>query len=161
MFESETIAQAKITIKKLSELTQLLNREIEGLSPKLYEFKPAPQEWSVKEIICHMRDVDEIFHDRCVRMVEDDEPFLRSFNPDELAEEKGYSRQLWEEIRQEWDTNRERNLELFKGLGPLQWLKGAFHQERGHFNVLDVASALVRQTEEHLEQIRSNLKIAH
>jgi hypothetical protein len=154
------MSQAQATIKRLSELTRLIDRELEGLSARVYDFKPAPDEWNIKEITCHLRDVDDIFHERLRRILEEDEPFLRAFNPDELAEEKGYHRQIWDEVIQEWKYNRQRNLELFKNLNGLQWLKGAFHQERGHINLMDVASALVTQCEEHLEQIRNNKNLA-
>ncbi len=160
MFESETLGQAQATIKRLAELTQLLNTEIERLGPGVYEFKPEPSEWSIKEVICHLRDVDRIFYERCQRILADDEPFLRSFNPDELAEETGYSRQIWDESVQEWHQNRQRNLDFFRSLSALQWLKGAFHQERGHINVLDIAVSLVNQSDVHLEQIRNNLRLA-
>jgi hypothetical protein len=161
MFEPETLVQAQATIKKLTELTQLTEIEIAELSLKIIDFKPAPTEWSVKEVVCHLRDVDSIFYDRCQRMLDDDdEPFLRAFNPDELAEESGYRRQIWEEVVREWQSNRQRNLDFYHKLPPIKWLRGAFHQERGHINLMDVANSLVDQSEMHLEQIRNNKRLA-
>ncbi len=160
MFETETMAQAQAALKKLDTVTRLLYGEIEGLTSKVYDFKPAPTEWSIKEIVCHLADVDSIFYDRCQRMIDEDEPFLRGFNPDELALDKGYSRQIWDEAVQEWQQNRQRNMTFYRELSVLKWLKGAFHQERGHINVIDVALSLVNQSEVHLEQIRNNKNLA-
>lgn len=160
MFPSEIEAEAQSTVKKLEELTKLLFVEVEGLNKTQIEFKPNPTEWSIKEVVCHLRDVDRIFRERADKMLDEDEPFLRGFNPDELAEESGYKRQIWEEALAEFQTRRAQNLTFSKQLQPMQWLKRAIHQERGSIGMLEIVKSLNSQTEMHLEQIRTNKRLA-
>jgi uncharacterized damage-inducible protein DinB len=160
MFPTEIEAEAKSSLKRLEELTAQLFGELEELSLKQIEFKPAPQEWSIKQVICHLRDVDRIFRERADKMLEEDEPFLRGFNPEELAEESGYSRSIWEEALTEFQKRRTENITFFRELRITQWLKRAIHQERGSIGMIDVIGSLITQSEMHLEQIRNNKKLA-
>jgi hypothetical protein len=160
MFPPEIETEAQTSVKQLENLTALIFGELEGLSITQVEFKPDPQEWSIKEVVCHLRDVDGIFRERAERMLNEDEPFLRGFNPEELAEEKRYGRVIWEEALAEFQTGRTQSLAFFRQLKGIQWIKRAIHQERGTISMVEVVESLISQSEMHLEQIRNNKKLA-
>jgi DinB superfamily len=160
MFPPELEAEAKKKLKYLEELTAQLFGELEGLTVKQIEFKPASKEWNIKEVVCHLRDVDLIFRERADKMLDEDEPFLRGFNPEELAEESGYVRAIWDEVLGDFQNRRTQNLIFFRELRITQWLKRAIHQERGSISMLEVIESLISQSEMHLEQIRNNKKLA-
>ncbi|HEX2911439.1 MAG TPA: DinB family protein [Chloroflexia bacterium] len=144
----------KEVLLHLQEISKELEEELDNTLEEDANFNAAPGEWSVKEIVCHLRDAEHIYYRRLQQMLEDDEPFLRAFNPDELASERDYQAADWGEAVAAFKENRATNLNLLTELRPVQWLKGAIHQERGHITVHDIAEALVQHSTDHLEQIR-------
>ncbi len=141
-------------VTRLLGLNQEIGTEINDLFEEDANFQGAENEWGIKQIICHLRDAEQIYSERLRKMLGEDEPYLRAFNPDELAIENAYKEAKWEEVRKEYNAARQANLDILTALKPVQWLKGAIHQERGHITVHDIAEALVSHNENHLEQIR-------
>ncbi len=61
---------------------------ISGLSDALLSQRPAPGSWSAKEVICHLRDIEELFLLRFRTMLALDEPtflVLGEMPPDQAA----------------------------------------------------------------------------
>ncbi len=151
---------SKELLSSLQEITKELNDEIEGVLEEDANFCPSQTEWSVKEILCYLNDADRITTKRINTILNDDEPFLQAFNPDELATEHDYKGQTWEEAQRNFFEARQANIQLLSSLEPIQWLKGAIHQERGHVTIQDLAETLNTYTRSYLEQIRHALWLA-
>jgi len=132
---------SKELISSLQEITGELTQEIEEVFEEDANFCPSETEWCVKEIICYLGDADRITTKRINIILNDDEPFLQAFNPDELAIEHDYKGTTWQEARTKFLEARQTNLQLLASLQPIQWLKGAIHQERGHVTIEDLAES--------------------
>ena len=155
MMESDTeIMSPQDILTRLQELEQVVTAEVCELDNEEVNFNSDVKEWSVKQIIAHLRDAEQIYHERMQKILAEDEPFLRAFNPEELAEERNYQEENWEEVLKGFQANRARNLQLFQSLAPLQWQKAGIHQERGRITIHEIGESLVRHNEQHLEQIR-------
>lgn len=146
-------------LSELRAVSQELFAEIGELADPEASFSPMKGEWSAKEVICHLRDAEQIFHQRMLQMLEEDEPFLRGYNPEELATERDYPSSNWAETRTSFQEARKLNLELLTNLEPVQWFKGAIHQERGHITIQDIAESLSDHSRIHIKQIRQNKAI--
>jgi hypothetical protein len=151
---------SKELLSSLQEITQELNDEVKEVFEEDANFCPAPTEWCVKEILCYLSDADRITTKRINIILDDDEPFLQAFNPDELAIEHDYKGQTWDEVKRNFQEARQANLQLLQSLRPIQWLKGAIHQERGHVTIQDLAETLNGYSRSYLEQIRHALWLA-
>jgi hypothetical protein len=151
---------SKELLSSLQEITQELNDEIAEVFEEDANFCPSPNEWCVKEILCYLSDTDRITNKRINIILNDDEPFLQAFNPDELAIEHDYKGQNWDVARRNFLEARQANIKLLTSLQPIQWLKGAIHQERGHVTIQDLAESLNGYTRTYLEQIRHALWLA-
>ena len=138
----------------LREVTQELQTELNDTPPEEANFRPVQDEWSVKEIMCYLRDAEKIWNERLVRTIEEDEPYLQAFTPAELAHEDECKAADWEEVRVGFHTARLANLDILDRLEPAQWLKGAIHQERGHITITELAESLLTNTQTQLEQIK-------
>src|SRR5829696_2333686 len=99
-------------VTRLEELNQEISTEIEDLLEEDANFQGAENEWGVKQIICHLRDAEKIYTERLHKMLQEDEPFLRAFNPDELAIENAYKTAKWDEVRKEYNAARMANLKI-------------------------------------------------
>lgn len=144
----------KELLLRLQEVSQELMSEVAEIINDDADYTPVEGEWSVKEVMCHLRDAEHIFHQRIVQMLEEDEPFLRAFNPEELAQERDYKSENWQAVINDFKDIRSANITTLSNLQPVQWLKGAIHQERGHVTIHDLTDGVVNHNANHLEQIR-------
>jgi hypothetical protein len=147
-------------ISSLQEITEELSQEVSEVFEEDANFSPSETEWSVKEILCYLGDADRITTKRINVILNDDEPFLQAFNPDELAIEHDYKGTTWQEARSKFLEARQTNLQLLTSLEPILWLKGAIHQERGHVTIQELAESLQKYSQTYLEQIRHALWLA-
>jgi len=139
---------------------------VQNLSEDALRWRPLPDEWSIKEVCCHLRDFSEIGGERIRRMLDEDEPFLPSYDQEAMAREHAYQNEsmalgltatrafsgglayLLESLsEEEWQrTGRPE--------GPLAGMRsGAV--ERGLISIAQYAQLLVDHGREHLEQIKA------
>ena len=64
---------------------------IKGQSDAVLSRRPDAKNWAAKEVICHLRDTEEVFGARMEQIVAMDvDPNLVATNPDRWAEERQY-----------------------------------------------------------------------
>jgi hypothetical protein len=64
---------------------------IKGQTDAVLSRRPDAKNWAAKEVICHLRDTEEVFGARLEQIVAMDvEPKLVATNPDRWAEERQY-----------------------------------------------------------------------
>lgn len=79
------------TLKSIPAAFDSLCRD---LSPAQWRFRPAAQDWSTTEILCHLRDVDgEVNLPRLQRIAAEEAPFVAGIPTDPWAEERDYFHQ--------------------------------------------------------------------
>ena len=124
---------------------------------KLYE-RPAPDKWSVAELLAHFADAEIVSTWRYRQMIEHDGCPL-----------PGYDQEVWHRLgdyptRQPEDSLllfrllRETNLRMFAQLTPEEWERHGIHAERGRMTVADLARQIAGHDLNHLEQIKKILE---
>jgi hypothetical protein len=64
----------------------------QGLSPELLTASAAPGEWSLNEILAHLRGYADTRGDRRImRMINEDSPTIRTMHPNTWAAQSGFS----------------------------------------------------------------------
>jgi hypothetical protein len=77
----------------------LLRRAVAGLSAEQLRARPVAGKWSTLEVVCHLSDFEAVYADRMKRVIAEEEPPLRSGDPDLFAANLAYqSRDLDEEL---------------------------------------------------------------
>src|SRR3989442_136953 len=77
----------------LASTPEKLRREIATMSPKEMKMRPAPDKWSVQEILAPSDEVEEHGMGARVRaMIEQDEPVLLPLDEEKRAVERRYTR---------------------------------------------------------------------
>ena len=109
--------------------------------------------WSVIEIVCHLRDFDEIFYSRAVMMLEQDHPQLPGYDHEAMAIDRDYQREDLRAAYAALKTSRERFMAFFAGLTGQQWERGGVHPERDSFSMSDALMQVSAHDLDHLEQI--------
>ena len=109
--------------------------------------------WTVLEVVCHLRDYDDIFYRRARMMLTQDQPDLPGYDHDALAIERNYNDQVLTEVFATLQQSRRRFVEFFAGLSDADWERTGIHPERGLFSLTDAAMQVGLHDTNHLEQI--------
>jgi hypothetical protein len=130
---------------------------IDGQPAAVLARRPAEKAWSAKEIVCHLRDVEEFYLDRIKILLINDEPPLILLEPDRWAEDRQYLRHDVGEALRAFRLRREDTLEFLVSLRADEWSRGGMHPLLGRITVGKIVRSMPRHDQAHLDQLRRAL----
>ncbi|HEY2822972.1 MAG TPA: DinB family protein [Candidatus Acidoferrum sp.] len=68
-------------IALMEKTPQLLDTMLGGVAPDVLRWKPAPDRWSISEVLSHLADSEDVLGERVRRFVLEDTPQLREYEP--------------------------------------------------------------------------------
>jgi uncharacterized damage-inducible protein DinB len=92
--------------KQIDELNEALGK----LTDEQSHFRPAPAEWSIKEVIGHLNDVERIFSYRLLRVSRNDKTSLPGFEQDDFVREAGFDNHDFKDLLTEFELLRAANV---------------------------------------------------
>ena len=117
---------------RLGHTADELGAAIDRQSDATLSRRPDAVSWSAKEVVCHLRDVEEAFAGRFEQiLVMDVEPTLVVLSADRRA----------------------KILELFAALTPAQWDKAGIHPVQGRITIDGFLSFIAWHDDNHLDQL--------
>lgn len=127
---------------------------VSGLPEKTLRYKPAPDKWSILEILAHLADVEIVYGYRIRQMLADRKPVIAPIDQDDWARNLGYVEAVPAELVALYGLNRHHNLRLLRRLKPGDLEKSAFHPEdQKHVTVAEMVERMGTHGLNHLEQI--------
>lgn len=116
--------------------------------------RPAADEWSATEILCHMRDVErEVDQPRIQQILNENIPFIPAQMPDEWAKTRSYQTQDGTSVLREFTAARLRTLEMLHDLAPAQWSKKARHAILGPTTLQELVGFNAEHDRLHIQQV--------
>jgi hypothetical protein len=94
----------------LSQQIEELHAALDGLSDAQARFKPGPEEWSVKEVIGHINDVERVFSYRLLRISRGDQKPLTGFEQEDYVRGAAFDRYMLEDLLGEFEHLRRANV---------------------------------------------------
>lgn len=113
--------------------------------------------WNIVEILCHLRDFEQIFFDRAQQMVNEDNPILVPHDHEALAIEKAYAKQDLNDVFETLCATRSQFVAWLKARDEADWAKTGVHPEAGPYSVLEQALQVGYHDIDHLQQIARTL----
>ncbi len=161
-------------LQRLARTADDLAAAMDGQSDGALSRPPGPKKWSAKEVVCHLRDIEELFMPRFHYMLGTDEPtFLvlaemppdpeqwgiggrvgMPLSPDRWAEERQYLRNDTALALRAFRNRREEALALLGKLSPTQWHRGSVHVTRGRMTFDDWVALMAAHDDKHLGQLK-------
>ncbi len=133
----------------------LLSQMTQGL----YQKRPEPGEWSLTEIICHLRDTEREVNLARIRLILDqDEPFIAARNTSLWAVERVYNEQDTFEALSEFVSARMETLEILQGLSQSAWKRTARHAIFGPTDLLEMVKFMTEHDRLHIRQFWSAIQ---
>ena len=146
-------------LQRLSRTTDETGAALQGQDEGVLCRRPDAKNWAAKEVVCHLRDTEEVFGSRMEQiLVMDVDPTLIVADADRLAEERQYLRNDVTAALEALRRRRAETLELFGRLAGAQWAKGGLHPALGRITIDRVLSIMAFHDDTHLDQLRRALR---
>lgn len=87
-----------------------IQKSLGQLSDAQSRFKPGPEEWSIKEVIGHLSDVERTFSYRLWRISRNDHTPISGFEQDDYVREAGFDKFPLDELLDEFGHLRRANI---------------------------------------------------
>jgi uncharacterized damage-inducible protein DinB len=140
---------------KLHEMAKAVAAIFRGASDDLVRRKPAPEKWSMLEILCHLRDVEQLFVERYAKIANHDRPQLRMINQDELAVRLRYNEDDPTAVLREFQALRAETVAVLSALAQQSWERVGLHPNRGEFSMAANAVMHVAHDANHLARLHT------
>jgi hypothetical protein len=167
--KADLVAQAPLTTNLIIEILEhfptTLTDLTRGFSDHELARRVEPEEWSVKEILAHLRVSAIIFGEQRIgAMLSGDEPTIHTVRPSRAPVSTAYLAIPFLTSLEAYVAQRERLLSRLRALEPAEWQRGAtltgVHPARPS-TVHAEANALARHEVRHLAQIKRVVALLH
>lgn len=145
-------------MKRLERTANELATAISGQSDAVLSRRPDPTNWAAKEVVCHLRDIEEFFMGRLASIMAMDDPKFLPVAPDRWAEERQYLRNDTQAALEAFRKRRQESLAFYATLTPEQWRRGGIHPARGRMTTDDILALLAYHDDIHLDQLTRALE---
>ena len=145
---------------RMSRTADDLAAAIRGRATADLARRPDATNWAPNEIICHLRDIEEVHFVRFQTILANDDPkiFADPSAADRFAEDRQYLRNDATQALAAFRRRREESLVLLRSLGPEHWQRGCLHPTRGRLTIDAFVTILTWHDDNHLDQLRRALE---
>jgi len=125
------------------------------LTPQDWRARPSPNDWSLVEILCHLRDVDaEVNLPRLQTVLNQTNPFLAGKDTDPWSETRQYIQQDGPQALQIFTDARSALLALLQSLPDDAWMRPARHAIFGPTTLQELVYFITGHDRLHVRQAR-------
>src|ERR1700730_8752983 len=130
-----------------------LERLIKGVPTSKLRKRPAPDKWSVVEILAHLADAEIVGGFRMRLILGAPGTPVAGFDQDSWVTAGHYAKRDPRKSIEQFRAVREANLALLKSLTPDQWKHYGMHAERGQETIEHIVRMFAGHDINHLQQI--------
>ncbi len=145
------------TIDALRLTPELLALAVRDLTPEQAKTPPAEGEWSVVEVICHLRDVEEIAYHRFRALRDVENATVAGADADAMARERNYIADDLHKALSAFTQTHALHVAELTALQPDQWQRTGTHQSNGPISILNHSLHSAWHDTNHLAQITRQL----
>jgi hypothetical protein len=146
-------------LARLARTPDEIGAAIGGRAERALARRPAGDAWAPVEVICHLRDAEEMFAQRVETILGNDEPVLPDAGPsDRWAEDRQYRRHDPAVALAHFRRRRGESLETLIALPPADWQRGGERPGRGRLTIDRLVALMAWHDDNHLEQLTRALE---
>jgi hypothetical protein len=145
--------EGKDPLKSQSAAAKKLDRLVKGAPSSKLRKRPAPDKWSVSEIIAHMADTEIVIGWRIRSILGAPGTHIQAYDQDAWAAAGLYAKRDPRKSLEQFRAVRDANLAFYKSLSPEQWNYYGMHAERGEESLEKIARMIAGHDINHILQI--------
>lgn len=140
-----------------NELDDLLN----GLDEETMRWRPIPNKWSIKEIMCHLRDMErEAYLARYRKILSEENPVLPNVDQDRLAIERDYLNQDVKAALAEFKALRNETIQTLNDAPVEAWSRSGVHETDGPMTIEQLVLRQIKGNDlNHLVQMKDIVRL--
>ena len=120
--------------------------------------KGGDEDWSVVEVVCHLRDAEERAIERMRSMRDEEESFLAGYDQEAWARERDYASADLRQALADFLRYRAQHIAELESLPADAWHRTAVHEEQGKIDILNHTLHMVAHDSQHAAQISRQLR---
>jgi hypothetical protein len=152
-----TYMEGKQPLAVQAATAKKLERFIKGVPTSKLRKRPAPDKWSVSEIVAHLADAEIVGGFRMRLILGAPGTPIAAFDQDSWVTSGHYGKRDPRKSVEQFRVLREANLALLKSLTPEQWKHYGMHSERGQETIEHIVLMFAGHDINHLQQIEKIL----
>jgi hypothetical protein len=134
----------------------LLSATLRQLPKKMWLYKPAPERWSIHEIILHLADSEASSYVRCRHLIAEPGVEVAEFDPARWAGNLGYFHQSTREALEIIRRLRKMTYQLLVAVPDSIWVNAVEYPKEGRVSLESWIERQERHIPHHMEQMRIN-----
>jgi DinB superfamily len=150
--------EGKEPLSVQAETAERLERLIEGVTTAKLRMRPAPEKWSVSEIIAHLADGEIVGGFRVRFILGSPGSAVVAYDQDRWVVSGHYEKRDPQKSVELFRVLRDANLALLASLEPEQWKRYGVHSERGQESIEHIVRMFAGHDINHLQQIERILE---
>ena len=147
------VDERRALIDLYREWITAVDKALAGATPDELDRRPAPDEWSAREVAHHLADSETMSTIRLRRLLAEDAPLIVGYDQDEYARVLRYDRP-WERSFAVFAAVRAANIELLGALTEDEWARTGTHSDDGPYSVEGWLQIYASHGHDHADQIR-------
>lgn len=144
-------AETKSALEFLEKTPSVLKTLLDAVPQNVLEWKPAPERWSIREVLTHLADIEKLYVQRARHILEEDNPALQKFVP--AGPLPGGPGADAVERLVHFAALRSELLQLLKNAPASAGLRIGTHEELGPLTLAQLLNELANHDLGHLRQI--------
>jgi DinB superfamily len=149
--------EGKQPVQVQAATAKRLERLIKGAPTAKLRKRPAPDKWSVNEILAHLAETEIVGSFRMRMILGAPGTPIPAFDQDAWVISGHYEKRDPRKSFEQFRVLREANLGLLKSLTPEQWKHYGMHSERGQETIEQVVKMFAGHDLNHIAQIENIL----
>ena len=151
--ESDVTRPIQPALALLEKTPILIETMLRDLPDDLLRWKPAPERWSIAEVLGHLADIEMVYADRTRRIVTEESPTLEKYDAAGTVVFGGYVRGSGSEHLAFFIKTRRSTVILLRSIPADSGEREATHSELGNITLLQMLSEWASHDLGHLRQI--------
>lgn len=123
--------------------------------PEMWQFRPAPDRWTIHEIVIHIADSEANSYIRCRRFIAEPGKDVMAYDEEGWAKTLHYHKQSTGEALQLFKWLRLQSYNLIKTLPESIWGNTVYHPENGTMTLDDWLEVYQRHIPDHIAQMQT------
>lgn len=148
-------------LDNLKSFPNELDDLVSELDEETLRWRPFPTKWSIKETICHLRDMErEAYLARYHRILSEENPFMPNIDQDRLASERDYINQDAAVALNDFKNLRKETIETLTSAPLEAWSRQGVHEVDGPISVEQLVVRQIKNNDvNHLNQMKDIVRL--
>jgi hypothetical protein len=149
-----THAERQQKIDLYGQAYELLVAGLKQFPPEMWHFRPAPDFWTIHEIVVHITDSEANSYIRGRRFIAEPDAQVMAYDEKRWAINLNYHQQSTEDALELFKWLRHNTYQLIRALPESVWSNTVYHPENGLMTMDDWLHIYERHIPDHLTQMQ-------